>query len=172
MVERYHRELLRFLSRLVKDGEMASDITQESYVRVLSLRDAGTPIADPRALLYRTARNLVIDTYRRATVRTQHVDALEEIDEPVADVSHQPEHAWESSARAHALVAAVDALPARCREAFVLHKFEGLSQREVAARMGISLNMVEKHIIRGVLACKQQLSAFDGVTREPSDGVE
>lgn len=164
MVERYYRELLRFLSRLVKDSDTASDIAQESYVRILSLRNSGTPISDPRGLLYRTARNLVIDTHRRATVRARSVEELEGMDEPAADASNQPEQAWESSERAQVLLAAIEALPPRCREAFVLHKFDGLSHAEVADRMGISRNMVEKHIIRGVLACKQQLAAFDSVS--------
>ncbi|MBN3853307.1 sigma-70 family RNA polymerase sigma factor [Paraburkholderia sp. Ac-20340] len=165
MVERYYRELLHFLGRLVKDRDTASDIAQESYVRVLSLRDSGATILDPRGLLYRTARNLVIDTHRRATVRAQSVvEELDDIDEPAAHVSSQPEHVWESSQRTRALVAAIDALPPRCREAFVLHKFDGLSHNDVAARMGISRNMVEKHIIRGLLACKQGLTAFDGAT--------
>lgn len=163
MVERYYRELVRFLSRLVNDGDTASDIAQESYVRVLSLRNAGTAISDPRGLLYRTARNLVIDTHRRATVRAHHVDELETIDEPVAPASCQPEAAWEASRRTAALVAAIDTLPPRCREAFVLHKFDGLSHAEVAARMGISRNMVEKHVMRGVLACRQRLAAFESV---------
>lgn len=171
VVERYYRELLGFLSRLVKDGDTASDIAQESYARVLSLRNAGTIISDPRGLLYRTARNLVIDTHRRATVRARNVDELECIDEPAADVSRQPEEVWESSRRTQALVAAIEALPPRCREAFVLHKFDGLSHGEVADRMQISRNMVEKHIIRGLLVCKQRLAAFDGAGGE-STGVE
>ncbi|QGZ65158.1 sigma-70 family RNA polymerase sigma factor [Paraburkholderia acidisoli] len=166
MVERYYRELVRFLSRLVNDGDTAADIAQESYVRVLSLRNTGAAISDPRGLLYRTARNLVIDTHRRATVRAHHVDELETIDEPVAPVSSQPEAAWEASRRTTALVAAIDALPPRCREAFVLHKFDGLSHAEVAARMGISRNMVEKHVIRGVVACRQRLAAFECATAE------
>ncbi|MDE1179370.1 sigma-70 family RNA polymerase sigma factor [Paraburkholderia sp.] len=172
MVERYYRELLRFLSRLVRDSDIAYDIAQESYVRVLALRNAGTTISDPRGLLYRTARNLVIDTHRRATVRAHTIDELECIDEPAADASSQPEQQWESSRRAQALVAAIDALPPRCREAFVLHKFDGLSHSEVAERMRISRNMVEKHIIRALLTCRQRLAAFDSTTSHSTGVVE
>lgn len=161
MVERYYRELMRFLTGRVKDRDTASDIAQESYMRVLSMHDAGTPITNARSLLYRTARNLLIDAHRRSTVRAQHVDDLDDVDEPAADASMQPEQACESSQRTQALVAAIETLPPRCREAFVLHKFDGLTHAEVAQRMGISRNMVEKHIIRGVLACKQRLAAFD-----------
>ena len=43
MLERYHRELLNFLTRLVKDRDAAVDLAQESYVRVLSAQGAGRP---------------------------------------------------------------------------------------------------------------------------------
>ncbi|WP_407919384.1 sigma-70 family RNA polymerase sigma factor [Chitinasiproducens palmae] len=155
---------MRFLSRLVGDRDAASDIAQESYVRVLSLQDAGTPISDLRALLYRTARNLVVDAHRRATVRASHFDNAECVDEPVADQAGQPEQICASLQRTKALIAAIESLPPRCREAFVLFKFDELTHAEIAARMGISRNMVEKHVIRGMLACRQQLAAFDGAT--------
>ncbi|MDR5836283.1 sigma-70 family RNA polymerase sigma factor [Caballeronia sp. LZ034LL] len=165
MVERYYRELLRFLSRRVKDTDTASDIAQESYARVLALHASGTAINDARGLLYRTARNLVIDTFRRASVRTQHVVELDDDHEPLADPCTQPEHAWEASQRTRMLIGAIEALPPRCREAFMLHRFDGLSHLEIAARMGITRNMVEKHIIRAVLACRRELAAWDGTVR-------
>ena len=69
MVTRYYRELLNFLSRAVNNREAAADLAQESYARVLAMQQDGVTIAEPRALLYRTARNLVIDQHRRDTVR-------------------------------------------------------------------------------------------------------
>ncbi|WP_342346196.1 sigma-70 family RNA polymerase sigma factor [Burkholderia perseverans] len=172
VVERYYRELLRFLSQRVKDIDTASDIAQESYLRVLTLRGSGTPISDPRGLLYRTARNLVIDSFRRAGVRDQHVQPLDDDCDRPADPSSQPENAFESSQRTDMLVAAIEALPPRCREAFVLHRFEGLSHLEIAARMGISRNMVEKHVIRGVLACRRQLAAWEGTADETQAAID
>ncbi|WP_459906493.1 sigma-70 family RNA polymerase sigma factor [Caballeronia sp. HLA56] len=164
VVERYYHALLRFLSHRVKDADTALDIAQESYLRVLSLRESGAPISDPRGLLYQTARNLVIDSFRRAGVRAQHVRPLDDDDDPAAHVSSQPEHACEASQRTTMLIAAIEALPPRCREAFVLHRFDGLGHAEIAERMGITRNMVEKHIIRGVLACRQRLAEWDGAT--------
>jgi len=52
---------------------------------------------------------------------------------------------------------AVDSLPARCREIFVLHKFDGRPQKQIAEQFGISLNAVEKHLIRALVRLRQHL---------------
>lgn len=154
MLEHYHRELLNFLTRQVRDRDTAADLTQESFVRVLAVQSTGQAVLDLRALLYRTARNLVIDLHRRA-VHRQHddIDALGEFDEPQAPRHLQPEAIVAFEQEARALVAAIESLPPRCREAFVLNRFEGLSHQEVADHMGISKNMVAQHIARGLLTC-------------------
>lgn len=77
MLERHHRELLNFLSRQVGDRDTAADLAQESFVRVLAAQSSGQAVLDMRALLYRTARNLVIDQHRRNQVRRHDdLDAL------------------------------------------------------------------------------------------------
>ena len=155
VLERYHRELLNFLARQVNDRDVAADLAQESYVRVLAVRQSGQAIADARALLYRTARNLVIDQHRRAVLR-RHEDlgALPQAEHPPAPRHLQPEEALASQQVLRAYVAAIETLPPRCREAFVLHVFDELSHAEIAGRMGVSASMVEKHVVRGMLACK------------------
>lgn len=155
MATRYYRELLNFCARALKDRDAAADMAQEAYARVLAVGRSGVAIADPRALLYRTARNLMVDQHRRDTVR-QHesLDALTEDQLPAAPRSDQPDEALAYDQYARAIAAAIEALPPRCREAFILNRFEGLSHQEVAERMGISRNMVAQHVTRGVLACK------------------
>lgn len=155
MVARYYRELLRFLQGAVKDRETAADLAQESYARVLAAQQAGETIAEPRALLYRTARNLVIDQHRRNEVRGSHAaQESADADETVGPEACEPEAAAMSAQSVQALLAAIAALPLRCREAFILHKFDGLSQAEVARRMGISVTMVERHLKLGMQACR------------------
>lgn len=155
MVARYYRELLRFLQGTVRDRETAADLAQESYARVLAVQQSGETIDEPRALLYRTARNLVIDQHRRSEVRASHAaQDGEAADEAMGPEACEPEAAAMSSQSVQALLAAIAALPLRCREAFILHKFDGLSQAEVARRMGISVTMVERHIKLGMQACR------------------
>ncbi|WP_198321020.1 sigma-70 family RNA polymerase sigma factor [Azohydromonas aeria] len=155
MLERYDRELLNFLTRQVGDRDTAADLVQDSYVRVLSVQASGQAVLDVRALLYRTARNLVIDQHRRAEVRRHDdIDALPEEQHPCAPRHLQPEEALASQQIVRAYAATIEALPARCREAFVLHVFDEMSHAQVAQHMGITVSMVEKHIVRGMVACK------------------
>ena len=174
MLERYHRELLNFLSRQVSDRDTAADLAQECFVRVLGVQSSGQAVLDTRALLYRTARNLVVDQYRRAEVRRHDdIDAILEDQAPPAPQHLQPEEALASGQAVSAYVAAIEALPPRCREAFVLHVFDELSHAQVAQRMGISVSMVEKHVVRGMVACKlceRRLRGEGGVA--PRTGAE
>lgn len=156
MLERYHHELLNFLTRQVRDRDTAADLAQESYVRVLSAQSAGQAVRDMRALLYRTARNLVIDQHRRAVVRRHEgLDSLPPDQQPLAPHYLQPEEVLASQQVVRAYMDTIAALPPRCREAFVLYVFDELGHAQIALQMGISVSMVEKHVVRGMVACKQ-----------------
>lgn len=155
MLERYHRELLNFLYRQVNDRDTAADLAQESFLRVLNTQASGQAVLDMRALLYRTARNLVIDQHRRDVHRRHEVlDDLDEADHPVAPAYQQPDAILSYEQHARALIRAIESLPPRCMQAFVLSRFDGFSHQEVADYMGISKNMVAQHVARGLLTCQ------------------
>lgn len=164
MVARYYRELLNHLTRTIKDRDSAADITQETYARVLALHQSGQAVLQPRALLYHTARNLLIDRYRRSEVRGDHMQSdadLENLDMLVAPPACEPETALASSQAVDAMLTTIDRLPVRCREAFILHRFDGLPHAEVAMRMGISRKMVEQHIKLAMDACRRCKAEMD-----------
>jgi RNA polymerase sigma factor (sigma-70 family) len=162
VLERYHRELLNFLNRQVNDRDTAADLAQESFARVLAAQSVGQAVLDMRALLYRTARNLLIDQHRRSEVRRHdNLDALSEHQHPPGPRHLQPEEALASSQAICAYVDTIEALPARCREAFMMYVFDGMGQAEIARCMGISVSMVEKHVVRGMVACRQCERSLD-----------
>lgn len=77
VVEHYYRELVSFLSARLGNRQAAEDVAHDAYLRVLE-RTGGGQIEHPRAFLYRTALNLVIDRHRRHQVRqAESLDALD-----------------------------------------------------------------------------------------------
>ncbi|MFT4243311.1 MAG: sigma-70 family RNA polymerase sigma factor [Acidovorax sp.] len=166
MLERYYRELLNFLTRKVGDRELAADLVQESYARICALPDRDR-IAEPRALLYTTARNLATDHHRRTAVREQvevppaAEDAQGQESAP-GPASGDPVAVLSGRQRLAAIEQALAALSPRPREAFVLYKLDGLSRAEVAAQMGVSVKTVETHLETAMDACLRCLQQLDG----------
>lgn len=161
MLARHYRDLLNFCMRKVRDREMAADLAQESYARVLSMQRAGQVIREPAALLRQVALHAKIDIDRRTAVR-QHDDihALSEADHPVAPQCLQPEEAYASYQTVQAYLDTIEALPPRCREAFAMYLFDELPYKEIAERMGVSLSLVDRYIKRGKLACMARREAL------------
>ncbi|OBR54711.1 hypothetical protein A6456_37455 [Paraburkholderia tropica] len=152
---RYYNELLRFCRLTVKDPDTARDVVQDAYQRFLTVQASGEAIPQPAAFLKQVARRLLVDRFRYERVRDHlDIDQLEEDDEPASPRYLQPEEKLASMQVIRAYVAVIEALPPRCREAFILHVFEEMPHAEIATKMNISYSMVEKHIVRGMVACK------------------
>lgn len=147
--------LHRFLLRRVGDAGEAEDVTHEAFLRLLGAY-GGRPPESPMAMLYRIAVNIVRDGIRRDRFRHAQVAGLTE---PVCAVPPEsdPETHAAARQRLERLRRAIDRLPPRCREVFLLHKIGGRSHSEVAEMLGISRNMVEKHVIRAFSRLRDEL---------------
>ena len=153
--ELYYDELLRFFIHATHDVHEAQDLVQETFERVLARMSNGESIQNARALLYETGRNLLIDRHRRAQHRMH--DGENALDNVAAPATTHPDVMYAGRERVGLLMTAIESLPPRCREAFVRHRIDGLSQAEVAREMQISLNMVERHIMLAVATCRKAL---------------
>lgn len=167
--ERYYRELLNFLALKVYDRGVAAELTQESYARVYAAQATGLRVGDPRALLYRTARNLLVDQQRYRELRStvELAPGTAEADQASGPRGWEPEAALASRQGLEAMIDAIDGLPPRCREAFMLNRFEDLSYAEVGARMGISVKAVEQHIKLALDTCERRRLASGGDAAAP-----
>lgn len=152
---RHSHDLLRFLARRAGFQD-APDLLQEAYLRLLRHAERET-IADPEAFLHATAINLVKDHLRRRKTEQKYLD-FERDAEGVPAHAASPDARMEAEARLKLLLQAMDQLPPRCRQVFVMRRFEDLHQSEIARRLGISRNMVEKHLR---LALDRLKSALD-----------
>ncbi|GGF63800.1 DNA-directed RNA polymerase sigma-70 factor [Azorhizobium oxalatiphilum] len=158
LIEAYYGELRSYASRKLGNAAAAEDVVQEACLRFASA--PGETIDNPRAWLYRVVGNLVIDQLRRER-SFGHVVPQQPDDFEVADETVDLERQLVAKQRLALLAKAVEELPPRCRECFVLRRYDDLSQEEIANRMGISRNMVEKHLRQALIHCTARLREAD-----------
>lgn len=154
LFERNKRDLLDCLTRRV-GPEDAFDLLQETFVRMLRRRQT-KPIDDEDAYLRTTAINLARDHSRHAKSVSRHV-APGDIPADVAEAGLDPAQACEMRDDLRRLYMAMRSLPPRCREVFILRRFHDLTPHEIAGRLGISRNMVEKHLRLALERCHAAL---------------
>lgn len=150
LFHRNKRDLLRRLARRVGRQE-ASDLLQDTFVRILQIDS--TAIVDEDAYLRTTALNLARDFSRRAKTVAKYVTTVDEPAE-IAEAGLDPQQTCEATEKVRQLYAAIDNLPPRCREVFVLRRFHDLSPDDIAEKLGISRNMVEKHLRLALERCR------------------
>ncbi|WP_018266367.1 RNA polymerase sigma factor [Methylosinus sp. LW4] len=151
---RHGQSLLRFLTRRV-GSQAAPDLAQEALLRVLRHGEHAT-ILEPAALLQSTAANLARDFARRRRAEEKYRDYDQTLDE-FASSAPAPDARLEAEELMDRLQAAVESLPSRCRQVFMMRRFENLHQEEIARRLGISRNMVEKHMRLAVRRLQETL---------------
>lgn len=140
--------LRAWLGRRPLAGLEVDDIVQETYA-ILAALDRVDHILNARTYMFEVAKSVVLRALRRSrVVAFEALAEAETLDPPSADPS--PETVAADRQELSRIAALIAGLPAKCREAFTLRKVHGLSQREVALRMGVSENTVEKHVGKGI----------------------
>lgn len=144
-----HEPVLRaWLSRRPLAGLEVDDIVQETYA-ILAGLERVDHVQTPRTYMFEVAKSVILQALRRSRiVAFEALAQAEGLEPPSADPS--PETIAADRQELGRLAALIAGLPAKCREAFTLRKVHGLSQREVARRMGVSENTVEKHVGKGI----------------------
>ena len=158
LIESYYGELSIFARRKLGNAAIAEDIVQEACLRFATTSTG--PIENPRAFLYRVVANLVVDYQRKVQRRERSTVSLGS-DIEIIDDTIDIERQLAARQRLALLSKAIGELPPRCRECFILRRFDDLDHDQIARRMGISRNMVEKHLRLAVTHCAQRLRESD-----------
>ena len=143
-----------FLRRSGNHAE-AEDLTQEAFVRMLSIPEGATR---PEAYVFQIAANLLVDEHRKRRVREQHrLDATRDID---LGVDYLDPHAIASGReRMAALTAALQELPERMRAMFILYRFENMSQEMIGSAYGISASAVKQQIAKAMVFLNRRMKS-------------
>lgn len=161
----YNSSLVRYLAFRVKSRHDAMEIAQEAFVRVLGMSDVGK-VEDMESYLFRTAKNILIDRLRGKQTEMSvlshagHALAFGGAVEEACEIGPDDDLVAKDTVRA--LRAAIQNLPAKCRMAFVLYKFQDKSYREIAEQMDLTESMVRKYVLRGLRDIKSQLDLRNG----------
>lgn len=151
----HYEELASFLTRRFGSPATTRDTLHDTYLRLQRIQTVPA-LDNPRAYLFRVASNIALDRVRVAQRDEQRLlsedfAADKASEAPPADVT------MDRQERLHLLAQAIAELPPRRREAFLLHKIDGLTHAQVAARLGMSRSMVEKHIMKAMAHCRDRL---------------
>ena len=145
----HHHWLLGWLRRRTDNAELAADLAQDTFVRMMvSRRDF--IVDEVRTLLATIARGLMIDHFRRCALEAAFLEMLAQM---------PPEHLPSPEAQLLVLetLNEVDAmlagLPPKVRSAFLLSQLDGLAYAEIAVRLEVSLSSVQQYMKRAFTAC-------------------
>jgi RNA polymerase sigma-70 factor (ECF subfamily) len=161
-----HESSLRvYLQQRFPEAGDVDDLVQESYVRLIAARRKKT-IASAKAYLFAVARNVALSMFRRPRVFADHplsdpqvLNMADEAGDVVRFVALRQETAI--------LLDAIDALPARCREIFILIKLQGFSHQQAADQLGLSVQTIHVQVMRGLQKCTLYLKERGIAGKDP-----
>jgi RNA polymerase sigma factor (sigma-70 family) len=161
LFERHRLALYRYLKRMLVSREDALEVLQETFLRLLHEPNSEPLRQNPRAYLFQTATNLANDRLRQRSQKG--VEAQEEMFE-AADLASprwacRPEMALQGEPTEVLIVRALAQLRAAVRTALLQHRFQDLTHREIALRLGVSERTVERYIKDGLSHIAVRLEA-------------
>lgn len=145
----HHGWLQGWLRRKLGDSFTAADLAQDVFVSVIKDGSAHT-IREPRPFLATLARRLVAHHHRRQLLETSYLDMLRALPEELAP---SPETRWLALEALQQVDRALDGLPPKLKEAFLLAHLEGLSYAEIALRLAVSASSVKQYLTRANRQC-------------------
>ena len=156
----HEADLRARLRRMAVPEEEISDIVQDAYLSISRLDSIGH-IRSGRAYFFTTARTALLMRIRRE--RIVRIDSMTEMEAlTLADDAPGPERQVSGRQELARVRALIEALPDRCREIFELRRIQGVPQREIATRLGLSEHTIEKQATRGLKLILKALAGEGG----------
>ncbi|SMD17319.1 sigma-70 family RNA polymerase sigma factor [Pseudomonas sp. URIL14HWK12:I5] len=154
--QEHYDDLLQFLTRRMSDRQRAADVAQETYLKLVKIDKQALPVLHARSFIFRVAGNLAIDALRREQRLAASHDDCDGAGE-LACPAPAPEAMLLARERLQILDDALLKLPDNARQALLLNRVEGLTQAQIAQRLGVSESMVAKYIGQALRHCRDWL---------------
>ena len=167
LAERYHRPIIHFLFRMVRNQAIAEELAQEVFLRVYRSRESYRAEAKFTTWLYRIATNLAVnharDTKHERAAQTLYLDAPDEetgTKPDVADDEPSVEQRLLRDERMAAIRTHVMALPDRQRMAVLMHKYQGMDYRQIGEVLKLSESATKSLLFRAYQTLRDKLKDF------------
>ncbi len=167
LVEKYHRPILHFLFRMVRNQAIAEELAQEAFLRVYRSRQSYRAEARFTTWLYRIATNLAVnharDNRRERAAQSVSLDAPDEQTGMTLEVAGEEPSAEQRLLREERMKAIrrhVMALPERQRMAVLMHKYQGMDYREIGQVLKLSESATKSLLFRAYQTLRERLKDF------------
>ncbi len=153
----HHRWLRGWLCKKLGCSEQAADLVHDTFLRIPNSGEVLTGLTKPRAYLTTTAKRLLIDRARHRRVEQSYLDELA-LMTATMEGAPSPEAILMALEALKQLSDALQSLPANASEAFLQHYLLDETQPAIAARLGVSVRMVQKYLAQALLCCHRALT--------------
>ncbi len=133
------------LYKMVKSGEIAEEILQDLFVKIWIGRETLDTEKSFRSYLFKVSENLVYDFFRKAALNKKMESYLVSVAVPAASSVEQHINYKEGN---YILTKAIESLPPRRKQIYILCKIEGKTYGEVSRLLGVSISTINEHIVK------------------------
>jgi RNA polymerase sigma-70 factor (ECF subfamily) len=166
LVQKHQRTVTGIIYRYTGNHNEVEDLAQDIFLKIYKAANSYVPRAQFKTWLYKVVANHCLNFFR-SQKRKAFISSLDQSSEEynphiqrTEEQQKQPELILQQQELHTALKSALSELPERQRMAIILHRFEGLSYKEIATVMGSSLSSVESLIFRAMNNLKEKLSPY------------
>lgn len=143
------------MDRLGNEADV-DEVLQDTYLRISEMGDPDS-VVNPRAFVFRVASNLGVDRGRDVSRRRERFMQDEKVAGRVASEQPSPERIAINRENLRNMREVLLELPPKCRTAFLLSRRDGMTYKEIGVHLGVSDNMVKKHLVRALAHCRKRM---------------
>ena len=162
--------LKKFLGRFLHRPQDVDDAAQEAFLKAFAA-EKKQEVRSPKSFLFQIAKNVALqELTKKSKMITDYIEDLS--DSAISYEGRPLEDVFAAQQRLELFCRAASTLPPQCRRAFLMRKVYGMSQKEIAEKLGISISTVEKHHTTGLKRCSEMMRKLGDTEIKPARSKE